>query len=153
MHAAPHDPSIPTATVATMTQYDAFLFGIPTRFGTYSAQWKAFIDQLGHLWQKGALGGKFFGVFVGTATQGGGQEITILNALSTWVHQGMIYVPLGYSHCFPQLSVLDEVRGGSPWGAGTFSGDDGRRKPSGRELELAEVQGRAFYECVERVRF
>jgi len=136
-----------------MKNYDAFLFGIPTRYGNYSAQWKTFIDSLGQLWQTGALYGKYFGLFVGTGTAGGGQESTAITALSSWVHQGMIYVPLGYATTFPLLADLSEARGGSPWGAGTFSGADGSRQPSAKELELAEKQGTAFWNAVSKVSF
>lgn len=153
MHAPPHDTSIPDATTETFTSYDAFLFGIPTRYGNYSAQWKTLIDRLGGLWASGALYGKYFGLFVSTGTPGGGQESTAIAALSSWVHQGMIYVPLGYKYTFQALSNLTEVRGGSPWGAGTFSSGDGSRQPSALELELAETQGKAFYEHVNKVSF
>ncbi|KAK5047902.1 Minor allergen Cla h 7 [Exophiala bonariae] len=153
MYAPEQDTSIPFATPETMTQYDAFLFGIPTRYANYSAQWKTFIDHLGGLWQSGALFGKYFGLFVSTGTAGGGQEATALQALSSWVHQGMIYVPLGYAKTFSILADLTEVRGGSPWGAGTFSGADGSRQPTPKELELAEIQGKTFYELVSKVNF
>lgn len=153
MYAPGPDKSIPFITPDQMKDYDAFLFGIPTRFGNYSAQWKSFIDSLGQLWMTGALYSKYFGLFVGTGTMGGGQEATAIAALSAWVHQGMIYVPLGYATSFAIQSGLDEVRGGSPWGAGTFAGADGSRQPSEKELELATVQGKTFYETIKRVTF
>ena len=153
MHAPAQDTSIPFATPDVMKQYDAFLFGVPTRYGNYSAQWKTFIDQLGQLWMSGALTGKYFGLFVSTASQGGGQESTALAALSSWAHQGMIYVPLGYAHAFGILTDLNEARGGSAWGAGTFAAGDGSRQPSAKELELAEIQGAKFYETVAKVNF
>ncbi|RMZ81036.1 hypothetical protein DV738_g2461, partial [Chaetothyriales sp. CBS 135597] len=153
LHAPPQDSSIPFATPETLTKYDAFLFGIPTRYGNYSAQWKTFIDQLGQLWFKGALHGKYFGLFISTASAGGGQESTAIAALSSWVHQGLIYVPLGYANAFPLLTELNEVRGGSPWGAGTFAAGDGSRQPSEKELQLAETQGKTFYETVSKVSF
>lgn len=153
MYAPPADKSIPTADRDTMTKYDAFLFGIPTRYGNYSAQWKTYIDSLGHLWQTAALSGKYFGLFISTGTAGGGQESTAIAALSSWVHQGMIYVPLGYKAAGAQLSNLQEVRGGSPWGAGTFSSGDGSRQPSKLEIEVAEAQGKSFYETVSKVSF
>lgn len=93
MHAPPHDTSLPDATPETFTSYDAFLFGLPTRYGNYPAQWKILIDRLGGLWASGALQGKYFGLFVATGTPGGGQESTCIAAMSSWVHQGMIYVP------------------------------------------------------------
>jgi len=151
MYAPPKDSSIPVITAHDMTKYDAFLFGIPTRFGNYSAQWKTFIDSLGQLWQTGALHGKYFGLFVSTGTQGGGQESTAIDALSSWVHQGMTYVSLGYATTFAAQSTLSEVKGGSPWGAGTFSGADGSRQPSENELSIAKQQGTDFWKAVSRV--
>lgn len=153
MYAPGPNKDIPFATAETMKDYDAFLFGIPTRYGNYSAQWKTFIDRLGGLWMSGALYGKYFGLFVSTGTAGGGQETTAITALSSWVHQGMIYVPLGYATTFALLADLTEVRGGSPWGAGTFSSGDGSRQPSAKELELAQAQGKAFYNTVSKVNF
>jgi len=153
MHAPSKESSIPVITSNDMLKYDAFLFGIPTRYGNYSAQWKTFIDSLGQLWQQGALYGKYFGLFVSTATAGGGQESTAIDALSSWVHQGMIYVPLGYATTFATLANLSEVRGGTPWGAGTFAGGDGSRQPTELELSLAKQQGTDFYKAVSKVNF
>ncbi|RCK67827.1 Protoplast secreted protein 2 [Candida viswanathii] len=145
MHAKPK-PDLPTATKDTLTQYDAFLFGIPTRFGNYPEQWKKLIDRTGGLWAQQALRGKYFGVFVSTGTPGGGQETTIINSLSTWIHHGLIFVPFGYGH--PGITNLDEVHGGSPWGAGTFAGADGSRKVTSLEKEIASKQGHDFYKTV-----
>ncbi|EXJ86603.1 minor allergen Cla h 7 [Capronia epimyces CBS 606.96] len=153
MHAPGPSKEVPLITPEILKTYDAFLFGIPTRFGTYSAQWKTFIDQLGQLWSTGSLHGKYFGVFIGTGTLGGGQELTAIQALSSWIHQGMIYVPLGYATTFATLADLSEARGGSPWGAGTFSGADGSRQPSAKEIELATAQGKSFYQTVAKVNF
>src|SRR5690242_8351614 len=111
MHAPEQDTSIPFATPDTLTSYHAFPFPLPTRYGNFSAQWKTFIDKLGGLWMSGALQGKYFGLFISTGTQGGGQESTAIAALSSWVHQGMIYVPLGYKHAFGILADLGEARG------------------------------------------
>lgn len=147
---APPKPQDPPVTNEILAEYDAFLFGIPTRFGNFPAQWKALWDRTGGLWAKGSLYGKFAGIFVSTGTPGGGQETTVADALSTLVHHGMIYVPLGYKPAFAELTSLEEVHGGSPWGAGTFAGGDGRRNPSHLELEIARIQGRAFYEIVTR---
>ncbi|CAM9012579.1 hypothetical protein WICANDRAFT_26357 [Wickerhamomyces anomalus NRRL Y-366-8] len=141
-------PNYPIATPETLEQYDAFLFGIPTRYGNFPAQWKAFWDSTGGLWAKGALYGKVAGVFVSTGTPGGGQEVTIVNSLSTLAHHGIIYVPLGYKNAFPLLTNLEEVHGGSPWGAGSFAGGDGSRTASKLELEVAEIQGSSFYETI-----
>lgn len=124
MHAPPKDSSIPVADPKTLEQYDAFLFGIPTRYGNFPAQWKAFWDSTGGQWQSAAYWGKYAGLFVSTGTMGGGQETTAINAMSTLAHHGFIYVPLGYKTTFPILSDLSEVRGGTPWGAGTFSVSD-----------------------------
>ncbi|EDK45134.1 flavodoxin-like fold protein [Lodderomyces elongisporus] len=143
---APQKPNYPIATPDTLTQYDAFLFGIPTRFGNYPAQFKAFWDATGGLWAKGALYGKIAGIFVSTGTQGGGQETTALNALSVLVHHGIIYVPLGYAKAFALQSNLEEIHGGSPYGAGTFAGPDGSRQPTALEKEIAATQGKVFYE-------
>jgi len=152
MHAPPKS-DYPEITAADLEKYDAFLFGIPTRYGNFPGQWKAFIDTTGSLWGKGALSGKYAGIFVSTGTQGGGQEVTALNAMSTLTHHGIIYVPLGYAHAFPIIANNEEVRGGSPWGAGTFAGADGSRSPTANELELARIQGKAFYETVSKVNF
>jgi len=121
MHAPPKSTTIPEITGDKLEQYDAFLFGIPTRYGNFPAQWKAFWDSTGKQWQTGAYWGKYAGLFISTASQGGGQESTAIAAMSTFAHHGMIYVPLGYKTAFPILAGLDEARGGSPWGAGTFS--------------------------------
>ncbi len=121
MHAPPKPDDIPLITPDILGQYDGFLFGIPTRYGNFPAQWKTFWDSTGQIWQKGGYWGKYGGVFVSTSTQGGGQEATVIAALSTFAHHGIIYVPLGYKTVFPALSNLSEVRGGTPWGAGTFS--------------------------------
>ncbi len=150
IHAPPKPVDIPIATTETLEQYDAFIFGIPTRYGTLPAQWSAFWDATGALWASGALYGKVAGVFVSTGTPGGGQEMTIRNILSILTHHGIIYVPLGYKNTFPLLTNLDEIHGGSPWGAGTFAGGDGSRTPSDLELEIASTQGSSFYTTVKK---
>jgi len=152
MHAPPKS-DIPTITPDIIKTYDAFLLGIPTRYGNFPAQWKAFWDATGGLWQSGGLWGKYAGLFISTGTAGGGQESTAIAAMSTLTHHGIIYVPLGYATTFPILADLSEARGGSPWGAGTFSGADGSRQPSAKELELAEKHGQAFYGAVSKVNF
>ncbi|KAF5135258.1 hypothetical protein DV495_001003 [Geotrichum candidum] len=152
IHAPPRSED-PIATLDTLTQYNAFLFGIPTRYGNFPSQWKSFWDGTGSLWAKGALQGKFAGTFVSTGTQGGGQEVTALNSLSTLTHHGIIYVPLGYRDVAHLLSNLEEPHGGSPWGAGTFAAPDGSRQPSKLELEVAEIQGKSFFEAVNRHKF
>ncbi|CAH2352304.1 protoplast secreted protein 2 [[Candida] railenensis] len=149
MHAAPK-PDYAVATNATLEEYDAFLFGIPTRFGNMPAQFKAFWDATGGLWAKGALHGKIAGIFVSTGTPGGGQETTVVNSLSVLIHHGIIFVPLGYGTAFPLLTTFDEVHGGSPYGAGTFAGPDGSRQPNKTELAIAETQGKVFWETVSK---
>ncbi|KAH9835128.1 flavoprotein-like protein [Rhodofomes roseus] len=150
---APAKPAYPVLQPADLPQFDAFIFGVPTRYGNMPAQLKAFFDATGQLWATGALAGKYVSVFVSTGTPGGGQETTVINLLSTFVHHGLIFVPLGYSKTFGQLANLTEVRGGSPWGAGTFAGADGSRQPTALELELAKLQGEHFYSVVSKVKF
>ncbi|KAK7438881.1 flavodoxin-like fold protein [Stygiomarasmius scandens] len=152
MH-APAKPDYPIITADKLPEYNAFLFGIPTRYGNFPGQWKAFWDTTGALWASGGLAGKYASVFVSTGTPGGGQEATVLNAMSTLTHHGILYVPLGYSTTFGQLTNLDEVHGGSPWGAGTFAAGDGSRQPSALELEIATLQGKQFYGVVSKVSF
>jgi len=137
------DPSI-------LEEFDGILFGIPTRYGNFPAQFKTFWDMTGKQWQQGAFWGKYAGLFVSTGTLGGGQESTAIASMSTLVHHGFIYVPLGYKTTFAQLSNLEEVHGGSPWGAGTFSAGDGSRQPTPLELSIATAQGKAFYEAVAK---
>jgi NAD(P)H dehydrogenase (quinone) len=151
MMQAPPKSDDPLATMDTLTQYDAFLFGIPTRYGTMPAQFRAFWDQTGFLWRQGSLIGKYFGIFVSTGSIGGGQETTILTSLPNFAHHGMIFVPFGLSAPAIQ-SNLEEVHGGSLWGAGTFAGT-GARQPTELELELASTQGKRFQELVSRVTF
>lgn len=122
MHAAPK-PNYPIAEPSTLLEYDAVLFGIPTRYGNFPAQWKSFWDHTGSIWTSGGYWGKYAGVFISTASPGGGQESTALASMSTLAHHGFNFVPLGYKHTFAQLTNLDEVHGGSPWGAGTFVSD------------------------------
>ncbi|KAG2049378.1 flavoprotein WrbA [Suillus hirtellus] len=150
---APAKPSYPIITPAELPNFDAFVFGVPTRYGNFPAQWKVFWDATGGLWASGALAGKFASVFVSTGTPGGGQEATIISSLSTLAHHGIVYVPLGYKNTFAQLTNISEVRGGSPWGAGTFAGPDGSRQPSALELELATIQGKSFWEIVSKYKF
>lgn len=119
MHAPPKG-DYPIAEPDTLLQYDAVLFGIPTRYGNFPAQWKAFWDKTGGVWQTGGYWGKSAGLFISTGTMGGGQESTAIAVMSTLVHHGFSFVPLGYARSFGQLVNLSEVHGGSPWGAGTF---------------------------------
>jgi NAD(P)H dehydrogenase (quinone) len=148
---APAKPAdVPIATTQTLREYDAFIFGVPTRYGNLPSQWSSFWDATGALWASGALYGKPAGVFVSTGTAGGGQELTVRSILSILTHHGIIYVPLGYRNTFAQLSNLSEVHGGSAWGAGTFAGGDGSRQATELELEVATIQGSSFYEIVKK---
>lgn len=133
------DQAAPVATVAELADYDAILFGTPTRFGNMTGQMRSFLDQTGGLWFQGKLVGKVGSVFVSTGTGGGG-EATALSFFPTLLHHGMIVVGLPYSA--PELTDISEVRGGSPYGAGTIAGGDGSRQPSGKELSLARFQGK-----------
>ena len=116
MYAPAKDTNVPVLTdPSVLEKYDAFLFGIPTRYGNFPAQWKTFWDKTGKQWQQGSFWGKYAGMFISTGTLGGGQESTAISAMSTLVHHGFIYVPLGYKTAFAQLANLEEIHGGSPW--------------------------------------
>lgn len=134
------DQKAPIATVDELPDYDAIIFGTPTRYGNMTAQMKNFLDQTGGLWMKGSLVGKLGSVFTSTATQHGGQESTILSFHTVLLHLGFIIVGLPYS--FQGQMGLEEIKGGSPYGASTIAGGDGSRKPSAIELEGARFQGR-----------
>ena len=129
----------PIATGDELANYDAIIVGAGTRFGTVASQMRNFWDQTGGLWAKGALVGKVGSVFTSSATQHGGQESTILTFIPTLLHQGLVVVGLPYS--FAGQSGLDEIKGGSPYGASTITGSDGSRQPSEIELEAARYQG------------
>lgn len=129
----------PVATVDELPSYDAIIFGSGTRYGAVTAQMRNFIDQTGGLWANGALIGKVGAAFTSTATQHGGQESTILNLIPTLLHHGMVFVGLPYS--FKGLMAIDEIQGGSPYGASTITGPGGGRQPSALELEAARFQG------------
>jgi NAD(P)H dehydrogenase (quinone) len=133
------DQAAPIATPDELADYDAIIFGSPTRFGNMAGQMKNFLDQTGGLWMKGALVGKVGSVFSSSATQHGGQESTILTFHPVLLHQGMVIVGLPYS-CKTQMR-LDEITGGSPYGASTIAGGDGSRQPSEGELSMARFQG------------
>ncbi|KAI8629776.1 minor allergen Alt a 7 [Xylariaceae sp. FL1651] len=151
MHAPGQSADIPLLEdPKTLQEYDAFLLGIPTRYGTFPAQWKTFWDKTGSQWATGGYHGKMAGLFISTAGLGGGQESTAIAAMSTFAHHGIIYVPFGYAKAFGQLTDLSEVHGGSPWGAGTFAGSDGSRQPSAKELEIATIHGESFYQTVAK---
>lgn len=133
------DQKAPIASPDELPQYDAIIFGTPTRFGNMTGQMRNFLDQTGGHWVKGALIGKVGSVFASSGT-GGGNESTILTFIPTLLHHGMVYVGLPYS-C-QELMEVGEVRGGSPYGAGTIAGPDGSRQPSAKELAMARFQGK-----------
>ena len=128
---------------------DAIIFGAPTRFGNMCGQMRQFLDATGGLWAKGALVGKVGSVFTSSGTQHGGQESTILSFHTTLLHHGMIIVGLPYS--FQGQMRTDEVTGGSPYGASTIAGGDGKRMPSLNELDAARFQGRHVAEIAARL--
>lgn len=130
---------VPVATVEELPEYDAIIFGTPTRFGNMCAQMRAFLDATGGLWARGALVGKVGSVFASSATQHGGQESTILSFHTTLLHHGMVLVGLPYAFA-GQMGVA-EVKGGSPYGASTIADGDGSRQPSAIELDAARFQG------------
>ncbi len=137
------------ATVDELPGYDAIIFGTPTRFGNMCAQMRNFLDQTGRLWLSGGLAGKVASVFTSTATQHGGQETTITSFHSTLLHQGMIIVGVPYT-CQALLN-MNEITGGSPYGAGTLAGADGSRQPSENELKIARFQGRHVAEIARKL--
>ncbi len=133
------DQAAPIATVEDLPNYDAIIFGTPTRFGNMCAQMRNFLDRTGGLWAAGKLVGKVGSVFTSTATQHGGQETTITSFHPTLLHHGMIIMGVPYS-C-QELANMSEITGGSPYGAGTLAGSDGSRQPSGNEITIARFQG------------
>ncbi|KAA8523785.1 hypothetical protein F0562_010208 [Nyssa sinensis] len=137
---APPKSDIQIITPGELAEADGFIFGFPTRFGMMSAQFKAFLDATGGLWKTQQLAGKPAGIFYSTGSQGGGQETTALTAITQLVHHGMIFVPIGYTFGAGMFE-MEKVKGGSPYGAGTFAGD-GSRQPSELELEQAFHQGK-----------
>jgi NAD(P)H dehydrogenase (quinone) len=143
------DQPAPIAKPDELPDYDAIIFGTPTRFGNMCAQMRNFLDQTGALWQSGTLIGKVGSVFASTATQHGGQESTVLSFHVTLLHQGMVIVGLPYSA--KEQMTLEEITGGSPYGASTIAGGDGSRKPSERELKLAQFQGRHVTEIAAKL--
>jgi NAD(P)H dehydrogenase (quinone) len=134
------DQAAPVATIEELPDFDAIILGIPTRYGRMSAQMANFLDQTGGLWARGALHGKVGSVMSSTATQHGGQETTLFSGITNLLHFGMVIVGLPYS--YQGQMTLDEVVGGSPYGATTIAGGQGQRMPSQNELEAARFQGR-----------
>jgi NAD(P)H dehydrogenase (quinone) len=134
------DQKAPIATIDELPEYDAIIFGTPTRYGTMTAQMKNFLDQTGSHWANGTLIGKVGSVFTSTATQHGGQEATILTTIPVLMHHGMVVVGLPYS--FQGQMGVDQIRGGSPYGASTVAAGDGSRQPSEIDLDGARFQGK-----------
>ena len=143
------DQSAPVATIDELPNYDAIIVGTPTRFGRMPAQMASFLDQAGGLWARGALNGKVGGAFTSTATQHGGQELTLFSAITNLMHFGMIIVGLPYS--FQGQTTLDEIAGCSPYGASTIAGGQGQRQPSATELSGASFQGRLIAETANKL--
>ncbi len=141
------DQAAPIATVADLEAYDAIIIGAGTRFGTAAAQMRQFWDQTGGLWFSGALVGKVGGAFTSTASQHGGQETTLVGLHHTLLHHGLIVVGLPYS--FKGQMRMDEITGGSPYGATTITNGDGSRLPSDNELDGARFQGRHIAEIAK----
>lgn len=143
------EQSSPVATVAELESYDAIIVGCPTRYGRMPAQMASFLDQAGGLWARGALNGKVGGAFTSTATQHGGQEVTLFSIITNLMHFGMTIVGLPYSYQ-GQMS-LDEIVGGSPYGATTIAGGQGQRQPSAIELDGARFQGKLIAQTANKL--
>jgi NAD(P)H dehydrogenase (quinone) len=140
---------IPVCTPREMTEFDAIIFGTPTRFGNMCGQMRQFFDATGGIWKAGALVGKVGSVFTSSGTQHGGQESTILSVHTTLLHHGMIIAGLPYT--FAEQTRTDEVMGCSPYGASTIAGNDGKRWPTGQELAGARYQGRYVAEIATKL--
>jgi NAD(P)H dehydrogenase (quinone) len=143
------DQEAPVATVAELADYDAIIFGAPTRFGRMPSQMAAFLDQAGGLWASGKLNGKVGAAFTSTASQHGGQETTLFSMITNMLHFGLVVVGLPYS--FVGQMGVDEVKGGSPYGATTIAHSDGSRQPSAVELDGARFQGKHVAEIANRL--
>lgn len=142
------DQPAPIASPQELSEYDAIIFGTPTRFGNMAAQMRNFLDQTGGMWMKGGLVGKIGSVFVSTGT-GGGNETTITSFWNTLIHHGMILVGVPYSET--GLTDLSAMRGSSPYGAGTIAGADGKRTPSDIERQIARSQGKHVAELAKKL--
>ena len=143
------DQSAAVAKIDDLVNYNAIIVGAPTRFGRMPSQMAAFLDQAGGLWAKGALNGKVGGAFTSTATQHGGQEMTLFSIIANLLHFGMTVVGLPYSHQ-GQMS-LDEIVGGSPYGATTIAGGQGQRQPSEIDLAGARHQGELIAQTANKL--
>jgi len=140
---------VPVAEPAQLAEADAIIFGTPTRFGNMAAQMRNFLDQTGQLWFTGALVGKLGSVFASTGTQHGGQETTITSFHSTLLHHGMIIVGVPYAE--QRLLNMEEITGGTPYGATTLAGADGSRRPTENELAIARFQGKHVAEITQKL--
>jgi NAD(P)H dehydrogenase (quinone) len=143
------DQAAPVATIGDLEHYDAIIVGTPTRFGRIASQMASFLDQGGGLWARGALNGKVGSAFTSTAAQHGGQETTLFSIITNLLHLGLVVVGLPYS--FQGQLKLDEVTGGSPYGATTIAAGDGSRQPSENELAGARFQGRHVAEIAAKL--
>ena len=143
------DQSAPIAAIDDLANYDAIIVGSPTRFGRLSSQMASFLDQAGGLWMRGALNGKVGGAFTSTASQHGGQEATLFSIITNLLHFGMTIVGLPYSH--QGQMTLDEIVGGSPYGATTIAGGTGQRQPSALDLEGAKHQGKLIAQTAQKL--
>ncbi|MDR2440600.1 MAG: NAD(P)H:quinone oxidoreductase [Planctomycetaceae bacterium] len=142
--------TIPNATNNILAASDGIIFGTPTRFGNMAAQMRNFLDQTTSLWLKGALIGKVGSVFVSTGTQHGGQETTIISFHTTLLHHGMVIAGVPYSE--QGLVNMNEITGGSPYGAATLAGSDNSRQPSANELRIARFQGKYVAEIAKKLK-
>ncbi len=143
------DQKAPLAKVDELANYDAIIFGAPTRFGNMCGQMRNFLDQTGGLWFQGKLVGKVGSVFTSTATQHGGQETTITSFHTTLLHHGMVIV--GTPYIIPELQEMTEICGGGPYGASTLTKGDGSRQPSAKELTIARFQGKHVTEITKKM--
>src|SRR4051812_23385339 len=143
------DQPAPIATVQELSEYDAVIVGVPTRYGRMASQMTAFWDAAGATWASGALTGKVGSVFSSTATQHGGQETTLFSGITNLLHFGMVIVGLPYA--YQGQMTLDEIVGGSPYGATTIGGGQGQRQPSQNELDAARFQGRLVAETAAKL--
>lgn len=143
------DQQAPIAKVDELADYDAIVIGVGTRYGRMASQMANFLDQTGGLWSKGVLEGKVGAAFTSTATQHGGQETTLIAIITNLLHLGLVIVGLPYG--FKGQMILDEVTGGSPYGASTIAGGDGSRQPTKNELDGARYQGRLVAEAAAKL--
>lgn len=143
------DQAAPVAKIDDLADYDAIIVGVGTRFGRMASQMANFLDQAGGLWAQGKLNGKVGAAFSSTATQHGGQELTLMSIIHNLMHFGLIIVGLPYS--WQGQMTLDEVTGGAPYGATTIAGGQGQRQPSANELDGARFQGRLVAETAKKL--